>query len=47
MLVAQAEGTTPVRPGERAGFRVHCEAAHLFDDSGKALPRIGLAVLPS
>ena len=40
-LVAQAPGNTAVRAGDRVAFRIHPEAAHLFDGSGRALGRSG------
>ncbi|MBZ5564101.1 MAG: ABC transporter ATP-binding protein [Acidobacteriia bacterium] len=45
-LVAQTGGNTQARPGDRVAFRLRSEAAHLFDASGKALPRSG-AKLPA
>jgi ABC-type sugar transport system ATPase subunit len=38
-LVAQTDGDTQARIGDRAAFHMRSEAAHLFDASGKALPR--------
>jgi len=36
-LVAQAAGDTQLRGGESVVFRLHADAAHLFDGAGKAL----------
>jgi len=38
-LVAQTDGDTQVRAGQRVAFRLRSEAAHLFDESGNALTR--------
>ncbi len=40
-LVAQTDGDTQARPGDRVAFRVRSEATHLFNASGKALTRPG------
>jgi multiple sugar transport system ATP-binding protein len=38
-VVAQVGGDTQARLGDRAGFRLRGEAAHLFNAVGKAIPR--------
>jgi len=40
-LVAQTGGDTQARIGDRVAFRLRPEAAHLFNATGKALPRSG------
>jgi len=40
-LVAQTDGDTQARLGDRVAFRVRSEATHLFNASGKALTRTG------
>lgn len=40
-LVAQTDGDTQARLGDRVAFRVRSEATHLFNASGKALARSG------
>jgi multiple sugar transport system ATP-binding protein len=39
VLVAQTDGETQAKPGERAAFHLRSECAHLFDSAGNALPR--------
>ena len=43
-LVAQTDGDTQARIGDRVAFRLRSEATHLFNASGKALARSGLAI---
>ena len=38
-IVALVDGDANARPGDRMAFRIRAEMAHLFDASGKALPR--------
>ena len=40
-VVAQTDGDTQARIGDRVAFRVRSEATHLFNASGKALARAG------
>ena len=41
-LVAQTEGDTAIREGDRLAFRLGAEACHLFDAAGKRLGRPAL-----
>ena len=43
-LVAQTDGDTQARLGDRVAFRLRSEATHLFNASGKTLARSGLAI---
>ncbi len=43
-LVAQTDGDTRSRLGDRVAFRLRPEATHLFNASGKTLARSGLAI---
>jgi multiple sugar transport system ATP-binding protein len=45
-LVAQTDGDTQARPGDRVAFRARSEATHLFNASGKALTRSGPQAKP-
>jgi multiple sugar transport system ATP-binding protein len=40
-IVAEAEGDTEARSGDRVCFRLRAEACHLFDESGKTMRRRG------
>jgi multiple sugar transport system ATP-binding protein len=46
-VVAQAEGDTGVRPGDRAALRLRSDACHLFDASGRTMRRRSKTAVPA
>jgi len=44
-LVAQADGDTAIRIGDRVAFRIRSQAVHLFDPAGRALTRSGASAI--